>query len=551
MTGADLQLSLLTIRSIILKCVNIPVGGELYRHNILVLTSLVQLYCDIHNTDTDDDQDMVTAVCSTLEHVKVSPQSWINFICGLSDEIFLHHQDMIVSSYFWSMIQAGLVSEDGLTRKRSVDNITSDKCKLEDKSGLVCPDNSLKSAARDNFEKYFLVLETLEEKQVHLVKQVVSLIEHLLALTTNNSSDKVFHQSWMLILFLRVFQHPNIAIVRWGVQTFLLAKFTPSTISDQHFLSFLCNPLLDVLNDTKIYSKDFEQKSSRPTGEIIAELFAAFLENCLSRLDISAQTTLMRTLLTAISNKSWAPIPLTWISFALVKMSQNPVKYLTNNEVVCVSDLVDKGMQYQEPLLRSAAQVNLCSFVLDHLQLESVSYEQMAHFLFVFWSKKVLFCDLKSQLWSKASAFVSAFFKDEISNIFLETINTFEEARKLKDSTTIALEVKVTKACLLVILFCSHHNFNADITRKIENKLLVRNESNRAYEGDRFNYNDEQWERVELFALQSIFKILKVPERRQGKKFLTYSNNENRIENQVNILNIFCISPDESSKLCC
>merc|ERR1719394_642303 len=45
MTGADLQLSLLTIRSIILKCVNIPVGGELYRHNILVLTSLVQLHC--------------------------------------------------------------------------------------------------------------------------------------------------------------------------------------------------------------------------------------------------------------------------------------------------------------------------------------------------------------------------------------------------------------------------------------------------------------------------------------------------------------------------
>ena len=262
-----------------------------------------------------------------------------------------------MSDQFWAMLQSGLMSVDSLTRKRamylvkrSVDTLTSDMCRVTDNTGLIC-DKENKNTARDTFDDYFLILETLEEKQVHLVKQVISKIEQILA-KADNSKTKM-HHSWILIMFLRLFQHPNTSIVRWGVQTFLLSKFSSQTVSDQHFLSFLCNPLLDVLNDTKLYSKEDGDSS---TGSIIADLVTNFVNNCLSALDKSQQSHLIRTFVVAISNKSWAPVPLTWMSFSLVKINI-PEKYLSRNEMNYVLNLVETQMQYQDPLLRAAAQV--------------------------------------------------------------------------------------------------------------------------------------------------------------------------------------------------
>ena len=96
MTGSDLQLALLTIRSIILKCVNMSPDGsgiDLDRSRILILTTLIQLHCDIKPDPGEDD--LVTPVCATLSSGHVTPSSWLSVICPLSDEIFLHHQVII------------------------------------------------------------------------------------------------------------------------------------------------------------------------------------------------------------------------------------------------------------------------------------------------------------------------------------------------------------------------------------------------------------------------------------------------------------------------
>ena len=167
-----------------------------------------------------------------------------------------------------------------------------------------------KKVARERFETYFLVLETLEEKQVHIVRQVSQKIQQLVRI----SSAEEFHSSWSLILFLRLFQHPNMSMVSWGLQLFLKTRFSQKTLGDPNFLSFLCNPLLEVLNETKIYSRDLlsSSSSSQQTGESLAQLVAEFLSDCLLRLDYEAGGSLLiRTLITALASRSWAPIPLT------------------------------------------------------------------------------------------------------------------------------------------------------------------------------------------------------------------------------------------------
>ena len=73
MTGPDSELASLTVRSIILKCLNIPEGGELERTKVLILCSLVQLHADLTNAG----EDLTSLVCSALQQSKVSTHSWL------------------------------------------------------------------------------------------------------------------------------------------------------------------------------------------------------------------------------------------------------------------------------------------------------------------------------------------------------------------------------------------------------------------------------------------------------------------------------------------
>ena len=375
-----------------------------------------------------------------------------------------------------------------------------------------------KKAARENFETYFLVLETLEEKQVHIVKQVVQKIRYLVKISSAEDEPS-FHSSWTLILFLRMFQHPNMSLVGWGLQLFLQTKFSHKTLTDQNFLSFLCNPFLDVLNETKVYSRD------QTSGETVALLLAEFLSDCRERLHCEAAAVLMRTFVTAVATKSWGPIPLTWVSFGLKYLSErSPGRCLTGHELTQLKVLVTTGLQYQEPLLRAAAMTNFCLFVTSNLDPSESSWEQLASFLHVFLKRKVLFCSHDSNLWRKVAHFVTEeFLGNDFNSVISRAKDLFECLRKQSSESTKVLEARVEEANLMLVLFIYHKNFETELISKIRNDLFVKSEPTRVYEGDRFKYNDEEWSRVELLHVLSLYGMFQPVQRREGKPFLHFS----------------------------
>ena len=75
MTGPDSELASLTVRSIILKCLNVPEGGELERTKVVILCRLVQLHSDL----TTSGEDLTNLVCSALQQSRVSTHSWLRF----------------------------------------------------------------------------------------------------------------------------------------------------------------------------------------------------------------------------------------------------------------------------------------------------------------------------------------------------------------------------------------------------------------------------------------------------------------------------------------
>ena len=327
------------------------------------------------------------------------------------------------------------------------------------------------------------------------------------------------------------------------MHTLLAARFSAATVADEHFLSFLCNPLLAALNETKLYGKDAEAEEEeekaapRLSGEIISELLAEFLAHCLAKLEPSHQSAFLRTLVTAACSRSWAPVPLTWVSFSLVSLGKTVGHLniqLSCSEVSCVRSLVETGMQYQEPLLRAAAQTNLCSFVLDTTTAEDCSYEELASFMFVFWSKKVLICDKTQEglnpngitLWDKASQYVSRIFGGDIEKVLVQAKTILDEVRKMRTTPTKIIETTITKMCIMIILFLSHHDFESKLVAKLQDDLLFKCDSDRAYDGDRFQFNDEEWRRPEYFAMRGLLKVVVFPERRPGRHFLTFQSKQ-------------------------
>ena len=131
---------------------------------------------------------------------------------------------------------------------------------------------------RKIWDDFFLVIETLEEKQVHLVKQIFNKIQKLVSKVPNISKepsvDKPFHISWILVIYRLLFQHQNNAIVKWSVHNFL-TTFDYKYIGYSEFIDFLCGPLLIVLNSSKQFSYK-NHNTSCETEDLLTNFLAEF-----------------------------------------------------------------------------------------------------------------------------------------------------------------------------------------------------------------------------------------------------------------------------------
>ena len=104
---------------------------------------------------------------------------WLSLLCSVSDSLFPVHP-FLSSSQFWQLVQAGLKHEDPLPRKRALYLLRrATQSDAAFSSDLLHRDSPLLLSALNS---YFLLLDTLEEKQPHLVRQLLPRLEELFSL---------------------------------------------------------------------------------------------------------------------------------------------------------------------------------------------------------------------------------------------------------------------------------------------------------------------------------------------------------------------------------
>jgi hypothetical protein len=277
------------------------------------------------------------------------------FLTNASGSSFMENDD------FWLLIQKGIVSKDQMLRKqarymlkRSLDYLCSNKIQVTTKNFSWTADSSL-----DLWQDFFLVIESLEEKQVHIIKPVLPLIDKLF---------KELDSAWALLALHQAVHHDNNHIVKWGLNFF----FNQRPCSNK--LDFFIGHLLPALDNTSLY---FESQLGNT------------LENFMqSTAEFGEDATFFKKLLPAASAVSWGPVPLLYFC----KSVGNLPKFSSwdSSDLNLLKNFLNDTMITQDVFLRAACQSMLLRATLSLVDPTQVTLTSWLDLLATFNRKESL-----------------------------------------------------------------------------------------------------------------------------------------------------------------
>ncbi|KAF0302385.1 putative methyltransferase TARBP1 [Amphibalanus amphitrite] len=162
--------------------------------------------------------------------------------CAMADHLLSPPPELL-----WPLLGAGLTADDPLQRKRAryllQRAVETRRAAGEDTQCRWLPWSSASARrAAPLWDDLALLLETLEGKQVHLIRPVMAKLDTLLV---NTELVPLF---WSLCVLRRAFGHGNAFVVRWGV---LRALRLPHV---DEIETFVTSALIPALNDAALFA---------------------------------------------------------------------------------------------------------------------------------------------------------------------------------------------------------------------------------------------------------------------------------------------------------
>ncbi|GAB5578353.1 probable methyltransferase TARBP1 isoform X6 [Prionailurus iriomotensis] len=197
---------------------------------------------------------------------------------------------------FWRTVQAGLAqAQDALTRKRAryllqraveVSAELGARCACGPQEGngpsLFWWSEKKKDELLKFWENYILIMETLEGNQIHVIKPVLpklnSLFEYAVS-EENGPGNWLFHPSWHMCIYKRMFESENKILTKEGVLHFLELYETKVLPFSPEFSEFIIGPLMDALSESSLYSRSPGQLigSGSPLGLKLQKFLVTYI----------------------------------------------------------------------------------------------------------------------------------------------------------------------------------------------------------------------------------------------------------------------------------
>ncbi|PVD26269.1 hypothetical protein C0Q70_13939 [Pomacea canaliculata] len=319
-----------------------------------------------------------------------------DFFFPLSEETSCPH--ISSSNTFWFLIQSGLHSDDPALRKRSMYLLKRiiDTCEKSNKDFSVPPavtsadiisslpcfwwSKQYQKELSKVWEDFILLLETLDEKQTHVIKPILPRMQSVTDAATFKQGHVLLHTSWLVTLLTRAFVHESVYIVRWAAETVLHMDFTKVPMMQQGQKAFLTHQLLGFLQDLKLYTRQEGSHVGSCSG--VGSGLKGFFASCCAALKTQQeQADFVQHILQTIVKDNWASVPLVFITQGLSCIPSSPV--LTPQALLFIREVATVSLRTLEIYTRGAIECFLTKAVLRLIDKSKVSIEEFVETLAV------------------------------------------------------------------------------------------------------------------------------------------------------------------------
>ncbi|XP_037593722.1 probable methyltransferase TARBP1 isoform X4 [Cebus imitator] len=292
---------------------------------------------------------------------------------------------------FWRTVQAGLGHADALTRKRaryllqravevSAELGADCTCGPQEGNGpsLFWWSEKKKDELLKFWENYILIMETLEGNQIHVIKPVLPKLNNLFEYAVSEENGCwLFHPSWHMCIYKRMFESENKILTKEGVIHFLELYETKILPFSPEFSEFIIGPLMDALSESSLYSRSSGQPigSCSPLGLKLQKFLVAYI----SLLPEEIKSSFLLKFIRKMTSRHWCAVPILFLSKALANVPR--YKALGIDGLLALRDVIHCTMITHQILLRGAAQCYLLQTAMNLLDVEKVSLSDVSTFL--------------------------------------------------------------------------------------------------------------------------------------------------------------------------
>ncbi|XP_023438769.2 probable methyltransferase TARBP1 isoform X1 [Dasypus novemcinctus] len=296
------------------------------------------------------------------------------------------------SGPFWRTVQEGLAqAEDALTRKRaryllqravevSAELGADCFCRPQEGNGpsLFWWSEKKKDELLKFWENYILIMETLEGNQIHVIKPVLPKLNNLFEYAVSEENGCwLFHPSWHMCIYKRMFESENKILTKEGVIHFLELYVTKILPFSPEFSEFIVGPLMDALSESSLYSRSPGQLIG--SGSPLGLKLQKFLVTYISLLPEKIKGSFLLKFIQKMTSRHWCAVPIFFLSKALANVPR--CKALGVEGLLALRDVLQCTMTTHQILLRGAAQCYLLQTAMNLVDVEKVSLSDVSTFL--------------------------------------------------------------------------------------------------------------------------------------------------------------------------
>uniref|UniRef100_A0A8C8SF42 tRNA (guanosine(18)-2'-O)-methyltransferase TARBP1 n=1 Tax=Pelusios castaneus TaxID=367368 RepID=A0A8C8SF42_9SAUR len=332
---------------------------------------------------------------------------------------------------FWQVVQEGLTHRDGLCRKRARYLLK----RAVDVSEKLCLDCTCPQRSGNEPSLFWWSVE----KNVTVVLFVTDCW--------------LFHPSWHMCIYKRMFESENKTLTKEGVAQFLELYETKCLPNSPGFSEFIIGPLMDALSESSLYGRSPGQLigACPPLGMKLQK----FLSTYLTLLPKEEKSIFLLKFIQKMTSRHWCAVPILFLSMALACIPS--YRALGAEGLHALRDVLQCTMITHQILLRGAAQcfllqtaMHLTDVVSDFFfpsvicyfseMLQGMSAKYRVKYLFLIF---VLCSEKRNSEWIELKAFLHPLLE------VLLKLGTNAYILTLKTDKSLQLLLKLLQNCSL------------------------------------------------------------------------------------------------------